>query len=251
MVKIRPTRALLFLGAAGLAGCDQTIETPEEIVEASIERYGGDVFENVTISWDFRGVPFQIIRDGGVYRHQRTVADSLGTTVREVMDNEGTWVEDAGERRAAGEERSGDIAMAVNSTVYLGFLPFRLDDPSVRLADLGSATVEGRPYRKVEVTFGEDGGGSGWENRFVYWFREGDWTLDYLAYAEPLDPPVTRFRRAVNRRGVGGILVQDYENYTADPEIEDIANYDEFLERGELRLISMVEFDSVKVETGP
>lgn len=249
-MKLPLTPAVAFLAVTMATACDQTIDTPEEIVEASIERHGGDAFENVTISWDFRGVPFRVTRDGGAFRHQRTVTDSLGSTVTEVMDNEGTWVEIEGERRAVGDERSGQIAMRVNSTVYLGFLPHRLDDPAVQLVDLGSATVEGRPYRKVEVTFAEDSGGSGWENRFVYWFREGDWTLDYLAYSEPLDPPVTRFRRAINRREVNGLLIQDYENYTADPGIEDISDYDEFFERGDLRLLSMVEFESVDVEGG-
>jgi hypothetical protein len=242
------TKVLALLAAGMTAACDATIDTPEEIVEASIERHGGDMFDNVTISWDFRGIPFRVTRDGGVFQHQRTVTDSLGTTVIEVMDNQGTWVEVAGERQAVSDEREGQIAMGVNSTVYLGFLPYRLDDPAVQLADLGSTMVEGQAYRKVEVTFAPEGGGSGWENRFVYWFSEGDWTLDYLAYSEPLDPPVTRFRRAVNRRAVNGLLIQDYENYTADPQIEDIANYDEFFERGELRLLSMVEFDSVEVE---
>lgn len=229
------------------AACSSPIDTPEEIVHASIERHGGEVFENATIRWGFRGVPFEIHRSGGQFRHQRTVSDSVGRQIVEVMGNEGTWVEIGGVRSEADEARANQIAMAVNPTVYLGFLPFRLDDPAVRFADVGTGMIEGTPYRKVEVTFAQEGGGQGWRNRFVYWFHDGDWTLDYLAYDEGGDPRVTRFRRAVNRRDVGGILVQDYENYAGDPEVVDIAEYDRLFEAGALRLLSMVEFEDVEV----
>ena len=57
----------------------------------------------------------------------------------------------------------------------------------------------------------------------------------------------TRFRRAVNRREVGGLLVQDYENYTGDPDVGDVADYDRLFEAGGLRLVSMVVFDDLEV----
>lgn len=245
-----PKRILAATGllAAVLAGCgDDVVDTPEEVVRASIERYGGDAFDPVSIRWTFRGVPFELTRDGGRFHYQRTVADSLGRPTVEVMENEGTWIEVGGQRREVDDGTRTRIERDVNSVVYLGFLPFRLDDPAVHLADLGETQIAGEPYRKVEVTFAQEGGGTDWEDRFVYWFHEGDWTLDYFAYWEAVDPPVTRFRRAVNRREVGGLVVQDYENYSSDPQVDDIAEYDRLFEEGNLDLVSTVEFDDVQV----
>ncbi len=57
----------------------------------------------------------------------------------------------------------------------------------------------------------------------------------------------TRFRKAINRRTIGGLLVQDYENYTGDPDVGDVADYDRLFEEGGLRLVSMVEFDDLEI----
>lgn len=57
----------------------------------------------------------------------------------------------------------------------------------------------------------------------------------------------TRFRRAVNRREIGGLLVQDYENYTDDPDVGDVGEYEQLLEARGLRLVSMVEFNDLEV----
>ena len=257
METIGLTRRLALAGAllAGLAGACQTggPEGAAGIVAASIERHGGDGFDRVHLTWDFRGVPFEVIRYDGQFRYQRTVEDSLGTPVVEVMQNEGSWIEVAGEDRDVDAQARARLGTAVNSVVYFGFLPFRLDDPPVRAADLGTREVAGEPYRKIEITFEQAGGGPDWEDRFIYWFHDADGTLDYLAYREAADVETTRFRRAVNRREIGGLLFQDYENYTGDPDVGDVADYDRLFEAGATRLVSMVEFDNlgVRVPAGP
>ncbi len=240
-----------FIAALGIAliaaACQQGPEGPEAVVQAAIERHGGDVFEGVHMQWDFRGIPFEVMRDDGRFRYQRTVTDSLGQAVVQVIENEGSWIEVNGERRELDPRARARLETAVNSVVYFGFLPFRLDDPPVRLADLGTSQVEGQPYQKIQVTFQQEGGGPDWEDRFIYWFHETDHTLDYLAYREATEVETTRFRKAVNRREIAGLLVQDYENYTGDPDVGDVAEYDRLFEAGGLRLVSMVEFDDLQV----
>ena len=246
-----PNLRLVLLAAAGLvlvlAACQTRPEGAAGVVWDSIERHGGEVFDRIHIRWGFRGVPFEVTRDDGRFRYQRTVQDSLGQAIVEVMENEGSWIEVNGERQDLDPQSRARLEFDVNSVVYFGFLPFRLDDPVVQLADLGTGEVEGELYRKVGVTFEREGGGLNWEDRFVYWFHEGDHTLDYLAHLEAADVETTRFRRAVNRREVGGLLVQDYENYTGDPDVGDVADYDRLFEAGSLRLLSMVEFDDLEV----
>ena len=247
----RPPRRVALLATlfAGLvSGCQAGSPAgAAQVVTASIERHGGEAFDRVHLTWDFRGVPFEVIRYEGSFRYQRTVEDELGAPVVEVMQNEGSWIEVNGERRAVDPGSRSRLETAVNSVVYFGYLPFRLDDPPVRAVDLGTGELAGEPYRKIEITFEQEGGGGDWEDRFIYWFHEVDETLDYLAYREAADVETTRFRRAVNRREIGGVLVQDYENYTGDPDVGDVADYDRLFEAGSLRLVSMVEFDNLAV----
>ena len=250
--RIRSTRSVTLLAALAtglVSGCQGG---SPGVVAASIDRHGGEAFDRVHLTWDFRGVPFEVVRYDGSFRYQRTVEDELGSPVVEVMQNEGSWIEVNGERRELDPGSRARLETAVNSVVYFGFLPFRLDDPPVRAVDLGTGELAGEPYRKIEITFVQEGGGGDWEDRFIYWFHEADGTLDYLAYREAADVETTRFRRAVNRREVGGLLLQDYENYTGDPDVGDVADYDQLFEMGSLRLVSMVEFDNlaVRVPTG-
>lgn len=244
-------RILAFILCAavgfGPSACAQPSSPAEEIVSRAIEHYGGERFDRIEIDFRMREHDFRLVRDDGRYLYERTGINDEGAMVREVMDNDGTyrWVE--GVRDPLTESERASVETAVNSVVYFGFLPFRLDDPAVRLDHLGTAELEGHTYDKVEVTFEAEGGGRDWEDRFIYWFDPEEGTLDYLAYRYHTGEGGTRFRKAVNRREVGGIIVQDYENYTADPEIEDVAEYDRWFEEGRLTLVSEVRLEDVDV----
>lgn len=243
-----PLLVLLFLGLA--TGCTPP-DPAQRAVERAIEIHGGERLDEGQVTFTFRGNEFRMVRSGGRFLYERSRTDTLGHRIREWMDNEGTGRNVDGVPERLDDQERARIETAVHSVVYFGFLPFRLQDPAVRLQDLGRAEVEGRGYRKVEVTFEEEGGGSDWEDRFVYWFHEEEGTLDYLAYRYHRDGGGTRFRRAVNRRWVDGVIVQDYQNFRPIRPIDDIADFDRLLEAGELELLSMVELEDVEISDPP
>jgi len=217
-------------------------------VQAAIEAHGGDRFDRSEIRFTFRGAPFVVRVQDGRFHYERRYGDSDGRSVREWMDNEGTFREVDGQAQPLTDSERARVETAINSVVYFGFLPYRLMDPAARHRHLGTARIEGQEYEKIEVSFAQDGGGPDWDDRFVYWFHQDDLTLDFLAYRYHRDGGGTRFRRAVNRRELGGLVLQDYENYTAREQIQDIAEYDQILAEELLRLLSMVELDDVEVD---
>ncbi len=217
------------------------------MVHEAIVAHGGERFESSEVSFDFRGTAFRVERDGGRFLYERSYRDDGGRRFREWMTNDGTFMEVDGSEVVVSPEERTRIETAVNSVVYFGFLPFRLDDAAVQLQDLGTVTVAGEPYRKIEVTFAEEGGGDDWEDRFIYWFHGEAHTLDFLAYRYFRDGGGTRFRRAVNRREIGGILFQDYENMTGAVPVLDIAEFDRMWEEERVIPISMVELENVRV----
>jgi hypothetical protein len=250
----RAPRALVLPAAlmmiALFPGCAPEDRAARAIGDA-IERHGGEVFRDMDVTFTFRGAWFRVVQDGGRFRYERHLVGPRGEEVVESLSNEGTHRIVDGSPVPLDEADRARVETAVNSVVYFGFLPFRLQDPAVVLRDLGEVMVHDRPYRKLEVTFRQDGGGDDWEDRFVYWFHRDDRTLDYLAYRYHRDGGGTRFRRAVNRREVGGLLLQDYENYAGIQEVEDIADYDRLMERGLLRLVSVVEMEDLVVNGVP
>jgi hypothetical protein len=135
-------------------------EPAAEAVDQAIERHGGGTFEEMEVSFTFRGARFTVSRDHGLFRYERRYRDEEGRMIREILSNEGTAAEVDGEPIPLDSRERRRVETAVNSVVYFGFLPFRLQDPAVRLRDLGETRVRDQPYRKVEVTFHEDGGGT-------------------------------------------------------------------------------------------
>lgn len=248
--------AVLALALA-VAGCaDRTSaegsasEDPAaRVIHDAIQAHGGERFDRIQVEFDFRGDPFIVRYDRGLFHFERRRVDAGGRTVVDRIDNDGASRQVDGEPVQLTAEERASLETQVNSVVYFAFLPYRLGDPAVRLRDLGDVELEDRPYRVIEVTFEQEGGGRDFDDRFVYWVHRDDHTLDFLAYRFHVGDGGTRFRRAVNRREVGGILIQDYENWTLDPEMDDVAAYGEAFAAGRLELVSMVELENVKVST--
>ncbi|TVR62942.1 MAG: hypothetical protein EA422_10240 [Gemmatimonadales bacterium] len=234
--------AILLVAAQGCDGGS----TPERTVEQAIQRHGGERFDRMEVHFDFRGDTYRVVRDDGRFLYERKYRQD-GASIRDWMTNQETGREVDGQPVPLDDSELAALETAVNSVVYFGFLPFRLLDPAARHRDLGETRIGEEPYRVVEVTFEEDGGGQDWEDRFVYWFHRDGNTLDYLAYRFHTGDGGSRFRRAVNRREVGGLLLQDWENFTADPHVDDIADYPVLLGSPDLSLVSVVELENVRV----
>lgn len=217
------------------------------IIEEAIRAHGSDRLENVDLRFTFRDARFRLLREEGAFLYERTYADSTGATIREWMTNDETGREVDGARIPLDADARASVETSVHSVVYFSFLPFRLQDEAARPRSLGTTEIDGEPYDVVEVTFTREGGGADWEDRFVYWFHRDAHTLDYFAYRYHRDGGGTRFRRAVNRREVDGILLQDYENLTADPVIDDIATYPSLLGTERVRHVSSIELRNLEI----
>ncbi|MDX1439188.1 MAG: DUF6503 family protein [Rubricoccaceae bacterium] len=251
-------RSLIFLaglwGVIGIAGCSPNTKDPQAIVDAAIEAHGGSALDHATLSFTFRGTPFSITRDGGMFEYTRIMRDSLGQSVQDVIDNEGTHRFVNGQEVAIDSITTRRIGTDVNSVAYFALLPIPLNDPAVRKRYVGTQTIRSVPYELVEVTFVPEGGGRDYQDIFVYWFHSDRHTLDYMAYTYVLGenetgPAATgiRFREAGNVRNVGGYRVQDYRNFTADAgtQLEQMAL---MYEAGDLRFVSDIQLENVRVE---
>lgn len=264
------TTMRLYLLALGvlmpvMAGCGDDAPPgptgdPEAValIEAARQAHGASALNHAEVRFSFRGTPFTLERHGGRFRYARTRTDSLGRSVTEVVDNNGTRrLVEGGEEQLSEAERQA-VATAVNSVAYFALLPYPLADPAVQARALGRDSVEGAPYEAVEVTFAQDGGGADWEDRYLVWLHPERHTMDYLAYTYEPTPGDTsrtetghRFRRVigVTEIPVDGDTVrfQDYANLTAD-SLAQLEDYPEALAAGRTIPVSEVILDSVRVE---
>ena len=68
--------------------------------------------------------------------------------------------------------------------------------------------------------------------------------MNYLAYEYLTDAGGIRFRVAINRRTIEGVVFQDYENYKA-PKNTSLDDLPKMYEKGELELLSLIVNDSI------
>ena len=253
-------RLALLVALAGLAACETPATGPSGDVEAlallnrARTHHGSALLDRAEVSFLFRGTPFVLRRRDGAFRYARTVTDSLGRTVEEVVDNDGAHRFVNGEKVDLTADEADRLATAVNSVAYFALLPVPLADPAVRARLLRPDRVGGEDFDRVEVTFARAGGGADWEDRYVYWLRQSDGQVGHYAYTyEPTPGDTsraetgTRFRVPIATRRVGGVLFQDWRNLTADT-LEALERFGDLYDTGRTFRVSEVVLDSVRVE---
>ena len=110
--------------------------------------------------------------------------------------------------------------------------------------------MDGSNYHKIQVTFAEEGGGKDFDDVFIYWIHDQNYTVDFLAYEYHVDGGGLRFRKAYNSREVSGIRFSDHVNYKADPASWKVQDLDRAYSEGALKELSKIELESVEVRIG-
>ena len=220
-------------------------QSAQAVVDRAITRHGGPLFDGARITFDFRQYHLRLERKGGTFDYRRTYKDSLGNTIREQMTNDGFIRRINARPQPLSAQEYKRYYEAVNAVVYLSLLPYRLNDAGVTKQYLGSVQIKGKPYHKVQVSFARENGGTDFRDVFYYWFDARENTMDYFAYSAGGN----RFRQAVNRRAVNGILFQDYLNHThAEGDTTALVHFDRLFDAGKLVVLSKIEHRNVSVK---
>lgn len=225
----------------------QSDPDPQVLVQQAIEAHGGDHYDGVRVSFDFRDRHYEASMNRGQFTYERSWQDSLGK-VRDVLTNQEFVREIDGEEVHLTEEDEGRYANSINSVIYFALLPYALDDPAVNTTYLGLDTIKQIPYHKVRVAFDQEGGGEDFEDVYVYWFHQEKHTMDYLAYEFHVNEGGTRFREAYNVREVNGIRFADYVNYTDTLHTFALEEYGEQFEAGFVQELSRIDLKNIEVE---
>jgi len=237
---------LLVAAVALTALVTQKPDNPAQaIVDRAIGRHGGPQFDQTRITFDFRQYTLRVERKGGRFDYRRTYKDSLGNRVSERMTNAAFTRRVNAKPQSLSDQEYKRYYEAVNAVVYLSLLPYRLNDAGVVKQSLGTVQIKGKPYHKVQVSFTRENGGNDFQDVFYYWFDAEENTMDYFAYSAGGN----RFRQAVNRRAVQGILFQDYVNHThAEGDTTALVHFDRLFDADKLVVLSKIEHRNIRVK---
>ncbi len=218
----------------------------QEIVDKTIQKAGGSRYDNAIIHFTFRGKRYRSKRNEGVYQLERFVDDPSGV-IHDIVNNSGLerTIENCQVKIA--DSLITKISEGVNSVHYFANLPYGLNAPAVNKELVGESTINGSQYYKIKVTFDQEGGGTDFEDEFLYWIHKQNFTIDYLAYKYAVNGGGIRFREAYNPRVVNGIRFIDYNNYKTDNLKTPLKNLDMLFEKRKLKLLSKIELKDIYV----
>ena len=228
-----------------LGGCTKQF-TAQEIIDQTVAAYGGDKVYNSIIEFDFRKKHYVAKYHNYRYELKRIFDDSTGHVV-DVLTNDGFTRTVNDSVVSLDEKWSGRYANSVNSVIYFVRIPFVLKDPAVMKKLLGTATIDGKEYYKVEISFKQEGGGDDYDDRYVYWINKDNFYIDYFAYSYSTSGGGKRFRVAINPRDVNGWRVVDYINYKPKDLAVNIEEYDTYFPEGGLEELSRIINENVSI----
>ena len=237
----------LLIGLLLVSSCnnESSLKDPEKIINEAIYKHGD--FKGKAVSFRFRDREYSVSRDKDGYTYVRYWQDDSLGAVKDILVNSKHFTRRVnGEKVAVNKDWEDKYSNSVNSVLYFFQLPFVLNDAGAIKKYVGKFTIKGEPYQCVQVTFTQDGGGKDFEDVFFYWIHEKNKTVDFLAYSYLTEGGGVRFREAINRREIKGLLIQDYVNHAADKSTP-LEKLPKLFEEGRLENLSMIINENVRV----
>ena len=232
----------------GIISCSvpASVYDPQEVIDSSIQAHGMNLL-NKKVSFDFRDKVYSVTRKKGTFVYTRHWQDDSLGHVEDVLINSSEFTRFINDDIVGlSAEWVKKYANSVNSVLYFTQVPLVLNDHGAIKKFLGEVEMKGQKYIGVQVTFQEDGGGEDHEDVFIYWIHSENRTVDFFAYSYLTNGGGIRFREAINRREIKGIIFQDYINYKAET-VTSLASLPKLFERGELNELSIIENENIKV----
>ncbi|MBP2833887.1 deoxyribose-phosphate aldolase [Aquimarina sp. U1-2] len=218
----------------------------QEIIDKTIENAGGSKYDNAIIDFTFRNKRYRSIRNKGLYELERFVSSPEGI-INDKVSNSGfeRTIENCTVQVA--DSLISKLSDGVNSVHYFATLPFGLNDVAVHKELIGESVIKGVSYYEIKVTFDQEGGGTDFEDEFLYWIHKENFTVDYLAYKYAVNGGGIRFREAYHPRIVNGIRFVNYKNYKPDTLKIELKHLDDVFETGKLKLLSDIKLENIYV----
>ena len=222
--------------------------TAQDIVDKAIEVAGGETYKGSEISFDFRGRTYTSKREAKGTKLIRLTIDSTGKRTKDILaptyfkrmvNDSVVQVPDSMITR---------YSNSVNSVHYFAYLPQGLNDKAVNKELLEDVNINEVPYYKLRISFDQEGGGTDFEDIFVYWINKNSFKIDYLAYEFHVDGGGVRMREAYNERYVNGLRFVDYKNYKPAESSVKVEEIDEALKNDGLKLLSKIELENISVK---
>jgi len=242
-------KLILFISLLILVACSEK-KNPQEIIDFAIKTHGSHLFKSKKLEFDFRNKHYSVQYNGDEKVYTRSFQDDSLGSVYDELSNSSEFKRSINDTiYQVNEEWKRRYGNSINSVLYFFQLPFGLNDPAVNKEYIGEKYINNLGYHKIKITFKQKGGGEDFQDVFIYWINKEANTVDYIAYSYATDEGGSRFRQAINRREIRGMVFQDYINYKSASKSDDVENHDQLFIEGELKELSTIVNENIIVST--
>jgi hypothetical protein len=239
---------LIAIFGSVLIACSKELRVSADLlVRNSIKAHQMHLLNNAVVSFTFRDHTYSLQRDSTSYQYTRKkVLDT--TIILDVLNSNHEFTRYVNDTAAkVPDSMVTKYSASVNSVLYFFQIPLVLLDPAVNAEYLGTTTILDKQYFRLKVSFSEANGGEDFEDEYRYWINTKTYEVDYLAYSYHTDEGGIRFRQAINKQRVQGILFQDYRNFKPELPNVPLDSLPPLFEREKLKLLSTIENEEIKV----
>ncbi|MEH6679964.1 MAG: DUF6503 family protein [Sediminicola sp.] len=223
----------------------------QQIVDSSITASGGDLYRTKNKYFLFRDIRYvSELREEEVVLKRIFYKDS--SQIEDIRYKDGFERFVDGNLVEVPDSLATAYSNSINSVHYFAYLPYGLNDRAVNKELMGVEEIKGVPFYKVKIGFDQEGGGSDYEDVYIYWFNKENYKIGYLAYDFHVNGGGIRFREAHNERYVEGIRFVDYRNYS--PKKKEKVGIDSiglYFNSDRLELLSEIDLEQIRITDPP
>ena len=214
-----------------------------KLLAKTIKAHGGKKYNKAQYQFIFRDNLYRFKNSKNGYNYSVRKSKGGQQIYDQLINGEFTRSINGRDVTLSEKEKKGGSG-SLNSVIYFATLPHKLSDPAVRLSYSGTTFIKGVEYEILKVHFEQEGGGSDFEDEYLYWIRKDNSQVDYFAYNYQVGGGGVRFRSGFNKRKVKGIIFQDYINYKA-PIGTALAELPNMYENNQLKELSKILTEKV------
>ncbi|NJL76902.1 MAG: hypothetical protein HC892_19660 [Saprospiraceae bacterium] len=238
---------LILVSSNLIASCaiikKKDLPLAQQIVNKTLEKHGGNAYENLNVRFVFRARAYTIKNQNGLFEYTRSFTEQQ-QQIKDIINNDGFQRYVNGQQTPVADTMALKYSNSINSVAYFALLPYRLNDQAVVKTYKGITPIKGKNYHTLEVTFKQEGGGTDFDDVFYYWIDTNNYTIDYLAYLFHVDSGGVRFRVAYDPTEVQGVRFQQYINLKASKDTP-LAQLPALYEAGQLEELSKIELENL------
>jgi len=231
-----------------LASCQDKSYNAQDILNTSIQRYGGENFQNATVRFKMRDLDYTMARKNGV--PDFSVTRTLDTVSYKAIYKSGFqayYIDGVEQEETIFTRRF--INSKLEGLLYLFSIPHVFNQNAVIAERLEDVIIRKQSYYTVHITFTKVEGEP--ENEFYLYIHPETFYVDFFTEKYDLTSKRVLFKKAIHTRVVDGFVFSDYKLFDDPTGTMELSEFYKGYNEATLNPLNDLIYTNITVELNP